>query len=252
MKFKWMSFGLSILIATQIFAINPFTLVEDGYPEGKGVAEFENTFEFDYHLGSDHAYKNISAEHEIEYGFSDDLVLRIAGSYFYEDAKDSSAGMHFDVFKLEGQYYFSNPNIDQIGISTIGAVEIGEHALSLTGIAIFQKDWEKWTVNYNLGFTLNIDGVFETGGTSTTEGVITNGFGACYAIDNTLRVGANITAETHYDNLSDYTGTTVWVGPTIDWVPNSSFWVTAGPSFQVTNHAEEPDFLFKVVIGYYF
>lgn len=251
MRTRLLSLIAAGCFASQALAINPFSLIEDGYPEGKGVLELENTLDFDYHLGSDHSFKQYTVEHEFEYGYDENLTLRVAGSYYYEDSADNK-GMHFDTFKLEGQYYFTNPNTDDVGLSVLGAVELGEHTLSFTGIGVIQKDWEKWTVAANLGVSVEIDGVFEKAGDTSTSGSIFGGIGATYSLTNTIRLGANASVEAAYDNLNDYAGTTVYVGPVLNWVPDEHWWVTFGPSYQLTNESDAPDWNFHLVVSYYF
>lgn len=244
---------LCLMLTTPAWAIRPYTLVEDGYTDPVGQPELENTFEFDFHTREDSSFKQISAEHELELQMTENFALRVKGSYFYEDSHDGS-GVHFDAAGVEGQYFFTNSNIDPLGVSVIVAAEAGEQTLNFESFLVLQKDWDKWTVTYNLGLATEIEGVFtdHNGGGTTTTGTLTNALGAIYNLGPTVRVGGEIAAESTYANWSHYDGTTVFAGPVINWVPNRNWWFTAGFDFQLTDTADEPDYKFTVIVGYFF
>jgi hypothetical protein len=243
---------LCLLCSPAAWAIKPYTLVEDGYPDPVGQLELENTFELNFHTREDSGFKELAVEHELEYQFTEQFNLRIKGAYVYEDSKENT-GLHFDAAGVEAQYYFTNSNVDPLGISVIVAAEAGEQTLNFESFLVLQKDWAKWAVTYNIGLATEIDGVFtDHGGGTTTTGTITNALGAVYNVSNTVRAGAEIAAESSYANWSHYDGTTVFAGPVINWVPNSKLWMTAGFSFQLTDTADEPDYRFTVIVGYFF
>ena len=240
-----------VLSSTAAWAIKPYTLVEDGYPDPVAQPELENTFELDFHTGDDSGFKSISAEHELEYQFTENFELRLKGAYFYEDSRENS-GLHFDAAGVEGQYYFTNSNIDALGVSLIAAAEAGEQNLAFKTVLVLQKDWAKWTATYNLGLETEIEGVFSSHGGSTTTGTLSNALGVTYSLSHTVRAGGEALLESSYDNWSSYSGSSLWAGPVINWVPNSKIWVTAGFDFQLTDSADQPDYRFTVIVGYFF
>src|SRR5205814_8631714 len=143
------------------------------YPEGKGVLELENTLTIGYHTPAEHNFQNYAFENELEYGVADNFTLRLKGEYFYQDSRDGT-GLHFDGAGVEAQYFFTNPAIDPIGISLLGAFSVGESHLSYEGFLVMQKDWDKWTAGYELGISTDIDDIFNDNSSSTTTGTITN------------------------------------------------------------------------------
>jgi hypothetical protein len=243
--------ALVLTLAPSALAIKPYTLVEDGYPDPVGSLELENTFESDFRTSQDHGFKQFSMENELEYQLNEKLELRIKGAYFYEDSKEN-IGMHFDAAGVEAQYYFANSNVDPLGVSVIVAAEAGEQTLDFKTFLVLQKDWAKWTATYNLGFDTEIDGVFTNHGSNTTTGTLTNALGVTYSLADTVRVGAEAALESSYDNWSSYGGSSLFAGPVINWVPNSKWWLTAGFDFQLTDTADEPDYRFTVIFGYFF
>src|SRR5439155_10202811 len=170
---RFTAVALLLFLTAPALAIKPYTLVEDGYPEKLGQVELENTFEFDFHTRADSSFKQLNVEHELEWGVTDNFDLRVKGSYFYEDSADLTA-LHFDAAGVEGQFYFTNPSIDPLGISVLAAAEAGERSLALETVLVVQKDWEKWVATYNLGLATEIEGIFTDGGSSETTGTITN------------------------------------------------------------------------------
>jgi len=241
-----------ILSSSSAYAIRPFTLVEDGYPEAVGQLELENTFEGDFNPRSDSGAKTYSAEHELEYGLLENFTLRLKGSYLYEDSSQRE-GLHFDSFGLEGQLFFSNPNTDPVGLSLIAAVEAGEGSLAFNTIFIVQKDFDKWVVGYNLALETSIDNVFRGAGqATTTTGTLTNAFGLSYVPTPGLKVGGELSLDLDFDNWSKHTDTALFAGPVINWIPNNNWWVTAGVDFLVNNTPDAPRWRAIVVIGYFF
>src|SRR5580765_7372262 len=114
--------SLILMWGVPALAIKPYTLVEDGYTDPLHSLELENTFELDFHTREDSSFKQISAEHELEYQMTENFQIRVKGSYFYEDSKENT-GLHFDSAGIEGQYYFSNSNTDPLGVSVIVSAE---------------------------------------------------------------------------------------------------------------------------------
>ncbi len=240
------------LFPATALALKPFALVEDGYSERVGQFELENTFTLSYHTHDEHNFQNYSMEHELEYGMAENFTLRVKGSYFYEKSEDTD-GLHFDAGGVEGQLYFTNSNIDPVGISVIAAFEFGENSLINEDFVVVQKDFQNWIVAYNFGLTTEVDGVFHSHdqGTQTTGSIINAG-GIDYVFSNSIRAGAEISAESSYDNWSDYTGTVIYAGPAINWTPVDQLWITVGFDWQLSNHHDEPDYLLTIIVGYYF
>src|SRR3954468_4624051 len=228
------SLALLIVAQSMCFAIRPFALVEDGYPEAVGQLELENTLTYSFHTPADHGFSQWAMENELEYGLGEKFTLRAKGSYFYEHSDDNT-GMHFDAAGVEAQYFFSNPNTDAIGLSLIGSVEFGERSAAAEAIFVVQKDFAKWIVAYNLGVSVDIDNVFDAGAGVNYSGTITNAIGATYQLTPTIRLGGEASLESGYDEFRRYGGSNVFVGPVINWIPNDRIWVTAGFDWQLTN-----------------
>jgi hypothetical protein len=247
------SFAAALATTESARAIKPFSLLESGYPERFGQLELENSFSAAYRTREDHNFQNYSLENELEYGIADNFTLRGKVSYFYEDTTEHT-GMRFDAAGVEGQIFFTNPNIDWVGISWISAFEIGESTLTNENFLVVQKDTDRWILAYNLGINTEVEGVFhdDTAGATTVSGSIVNAAGVMYSFTPTFRAGVEASAESAFDNWSHYAGTTVFAGPVINWIPNNKLWVTVGFDVQLTDTADEPKYLLNVVVGYYF
>src|SRR5206468_5334485 len=96
-------------------------------------------------------------ENELEYGLTEKFTARVKDSYFYQDSKEFT-GMHFDAAGVEGQYFFTNPNIDPIGLSLIASVEAGERTLDFETVFVAQKDIANWIATSNLRVLCAVDG----------------------------------------------------------------------------------------------
>jgi hypothetical protein len=241
-----------LLLTYPALATNrPFTLVEDDYPLGKDLAELENTFGYAGHTREEGRSKVLSAEHELEYGLFENFELKIAGSYFYQDSQER-AGMHFDEFKVEGELHITNPSTDDLGIAIIASAAVGENTVAFEQFLILQKDWTKWTVAYNLGFVTEVEGAFDSNKDNATTGTIVNALGVDYNVTTDLRVGIEGIAESTYNDWSRYGGTTVYVGPVVNYIFTRNLWITAGIDALLTNQADEPRWMASVIVGWTF
>src|SRR4051794_5498834 len=136
--------------APSAFALKPWTLVEDGYPEAAGQFELETTFETNWHTQEDHGFREFALENELEYGFNQQFTLRAKIANVYEDSQDFE-GLHFDAAGIEAQYYFTDPNTSSLGVSVIGSAEVGERGLFAgEAFLVLQKDFERFIFAYNL------------------------------------------------------------------------------------------------------
>jgi hypothetical protein len=238
------------LPAAPAWAIKPFTLLEDGYPEVRGQIEFENTFDLGFRTGEDHSFSDLNVEHELEFGLSERFTFRVKGSYDYISSAQTD-GLKFDVAGVEGQYYFTNPNTDKVGLSLLGAVESGDRSYSATAIFVAQKDFDRWILGYNLGVSVDVDNAYH-GGPKDASVTITNALGAAYEIVPTLRVGADVSIDSTYAEARIYEGSTVYAGPVINWIPTRDLWITAGLQWQLTDTSDEPRYRAVLIVGYFF
>lgn len=239
------------MCVSNAWAIKPWTLVEDGYPERVHAIELEQTFSAGWQVKGDPGATSFGHELELETGLKEDFTLRVAGAYAYDHSADGDS-THFDGGKLEGQYYFTNPVIDPVGYSVIGAVTIGENSMEAEGIFVVQADLDKWTLGFNLGAATAVTGVFDSNKDNETEGTISASFGAIYDLTPTLRAGGEISAEAIFPDWSNCEKVNVYAGPCVSWVPTDSLWITAGVSYNVSGHDDEPRVIGSIIVGYYF
>ncbi|HEX8914021.1 MAG TPA: hypothetical protein VF796_16860 [Humisphaera sp.] len=240
-----------LLFASPALAVKPYTLVEDGYPEPKGTVELENTFETTWHPRAATSDKSFSLETELEFQPTDKFALRFKEAIAYEDTADFT-GLHFDAAGIEVQYYFTNPITDPLGVSVIGAAEVGERGLgAFEAILVLQKDWDKLTVTYNIGAVTEIENLYR-GGSRETSGTLVNSLGAVYSVSKQVRVGGEVSVESGFAEWRSYTGATAYAGPCIFWTPTKDLWITAGVDYQITGHRDEPQYRAAIIAGYYF
>ena len=237
-------------VSAPAWAIKPFTLLEDGYPEVFKQLELENTFTYGFHTPTEHAFGDLNIENELEYGLSERFTFRVKGSYDYISSAETT-GMKFDAVAVEGQYFFTNPNTDKLGLSLLGAIESGDNSYGAEAIFIAQKDFDKWVIAYNLGVNVAVDNAYRGGPTDTSLS-LTNALGAAYEITPNLKIGGEISIESVYGEARIYDGSTVYAGPVINWIPTKSLWITAGFHWQLTDTSDAPNYQAVLIIGYFF
>lgn len=225
----------------------PFTMVEDTYPEGAGAFELENTFSYNHRTRNDHGFNALDIEHEFEYGVNDNLDLKVPIAYGYESSADGDS-THFDSAAVQFDLYLANSYTDPVGIAIIGEAGVGEGSLSFETTLVVQKDFGDWVIAYNLGAETGIDGVFRSDQENEVTGLWINSLGAAYSLTGDLRVGAQVSAESTYADWSRYDGTTVYAGPTINYF-GGSWWLTIGPSAQLTSSADEPEYRLDLILA---
>jgi len=124
--------------------------------------------------------------------------------------------------------------------------------LTFEGIFVVQKDFEKWTVTGNLGAATTISGVFDGSQPNETEGSLSASAGAVYDLGNKFKIGGEISAEAIFPDWSNFDKINVYAGPCVNWVPTDNIWVTAGVSYNVSGHTDEPRFIGGLIVGIYF
>jgi hypothetical protein len=248
---RYLPFAVAIgLIAFTTIAMadpRPFTFVYDAYPHGKDGFEIEQWVTYKNHSNEDPGFDRLEFRHEIEFGVTDKFDLGIyVSDWSYEDSAERKNARWHDV-AFEGIYYLSNPVMDPVGIGLYGEVVIGDDVLEFENKLILHKDIGKWTLAYNLIVETEIEGIF-SGDENEVEGVLGHAFGISYALGGPWRVGAELTAESEFEEWRYYAKTPVYCGPNLSYQSNR-WWATITPTFQVSDLDDEPDFVIRAIVG---
>ncbi len=230
----------------------PFTFTYDTYPVGKGNFEYEQWITWQAHKEDDTSYDRIDFRHEFEFGITDNFDLAVyLPNWYYEDSKEFS-GTKFDTVSVEGVVYFSNPVTDKVGLGLYTEISVGEEELEIENKLLVQKDIGKWVLAYNLVLETEIEGIFNTEAENEVEGVLEQTAGVSYAVAPGWMLGAEIYAESVYEDWSSYEHTSVWAGPCVNYTGKGGFFVTLTPVYQLTDTEDEPDFKLRMISGFQF
>ncbi len=129
-----------------------------------------------------------------------------------------------------------------------GELELGDDTEKLEAKLLLQKDVGLWTFAYNLVHEVEIE---HAESETETERIIENTAGISYLLGH-WRLGAETKIESVYKDWDQHEGTLVWAGPAVNREFGKHFWATLTPTIQLTNHAEEPDFVVRLIAGWVF
>lgn len=251
-----LAFGAGLVAFATVATADPrpFTFSNDTYPMGKGDAEFEQWITWRHHTDEDGGFNRIDFREEIEFGVADNFDLAVyLPSWRYEDS-DGDDGVTFRSVDVEGIVYLSNPIEDVVGFGIYNEAKIGEDFLGFETKLLVQKDVGNWIFLYNLVLETEIEGLFnDADAENEVEGELKHTFGVAYGFANGIFLGGEAVVESVYQDWSDYQGTSVYAGPVVSLQNLGNFWITATPTFLLTQEDEdEADFQLRVIVGYQF
>ena len=245
------AFAFALALSVQTIAPadpRPFTFSTDTYPVGKGQWEYEQWVTWSTQKESDPRFQRLEFRHEFEFGVADNFDLAFyVPVWSYEDA-DGHAGTRFESVGAEGVVYLSNPVTNFVGVGLYGEIQVGEDSLTFENKLLVQKDVGNWILLYNLVAETELEGVFREGA-DEVEGEVSHTLGVSYAFPKGWFVGGEAVVESVYEDWSHYQGTTVYAGPAISYQGNEHFWFTITPTYQLTNHDDEPDWRVRMIAG---
>lgn len=245
---------LALSAATASADPRPWTFVYDTYPEGKGSIEFEQWATWQTHKQEEKGFDRFVFREEIEVGITDyfDLAFYVP-TWNYEDSRERK-GVGYDSVGVEAIVYLSKPS-DLIGVGLYSEVNVGESGreFEFEQKLLLHKDVGPWSFGYNLIFETEIE---REDGENEVEGVLGHALGVSYSLNKNWRAGGELVIESIYEDWSRYEKTEVYAGPCVLYMGNgipgtrrSNWWVTVTPTFQLSDHDDEPDFVVRMIAG---
>lgn len=231
----------------------PFTYTYTVYPAPAGQVEFEQWAEYKGATPEDSSFNRWNFREELEYAPTDNTSIALYLPNWHYESSSSGSETEIDSLGIEGIWYLTNPVTDSIGIGLYAEATAGREDASIEGKLLLQKDVGNWIFAYNLILETELEDAWES--EKQTEGEWGNNFGVAYGFANGLRLGAELTIESEYEQWRLYEGTTVYAGPAISYLGGSFFgtktdwWVAVTPMFQLTNVEDESRFKTRMIFG---
>lgn len=233
---------VGLVLTSAVYADpRPFAFTYDTYSIDPGHWEYEQYITYKADRDDMDDYSRWEFQHEIEFGVADnfDVGLYLARWSITDTGDDEET--EFDGVKVRGIFYPSNPVTDWIGSGIYNEIAIDNDELKFEQKLLLQKDWEFWTLAYNLVFETEIEHVFDTDEETEVEGKIKHLLAASYAASPSWKLGAELVVETPYDDWEDRGDTRVYAGPAIHYqggevgIRDWTWWVTVTPMIQLTD-----------------
>lgn len=222
----------------------PFTFVYDTYPHGTEGFEFEQFITWEN--GEDEDV--IEFAEEVEFGLADNFDVGIYLPIWSITSGDGDTDVEFQAIAVETIFYVTNPIEDLIGVGLYNEVKVGQGELEFEQKLLLHKDIGNWTLGYNLVLETELEHLFGDDEEVEVEGVLEHVLGVSYALGGPWRVGGEAEIASEYENWSHYEGTTAYAGPNVSY-QRENWYVTSTALFEVGGDDEEPDFIWRAIIG---
>ena len=242
-----------VVSGTALASNRPFTYTYTTYAAPAGQWEFEQWVEYQGKTEEDSDFQRWGFREEIEFAPTDNLSLAFyAPNWHYQESSDGSE-TKFDSFALEAIWYLTNPVTDPVGIGLYAEVSGGDEDAAVEGKLLLHKDIGKWTLAYNLIMETEVEDAWKS--EKEYEGELGHSFGVAYSLPNGIKVGAELTIESEYEDWKRYEKTAIYAGPAFSYQGGKIFgsdadwWVAVTPMFLIGSNAEEPDFKTRMILG---
>ena len=257
---------LAVLIATVLVPSlaraddRQFTFLDMAKVTTPGQFEFEQWVTWQHRTSDAHNFSKFIMKEELEIGVSDKLMfgVDVPEWHFQTAPEDEKQGPRFDTVGGEFRYRFLNPTTDFVGLALKGEFELGPRSRGLELRGIVQKNFDRFTLAYNL----TVESEWANGdepdneGERVVDGEVAQSLGASLEINPNWFVGAELLHEFPLPDWKTGHPQNVFVGPNISY--HSSFvngrnWaLTATAMFRATDSDEEPAFLLRTIFEFDF
>ena len=225
----------------------PFAFTYEAETAPAGTLEFEQWVTWKADKESNGDFEEFSFREEIEYGLTDRLQLGVYIADWSITRGTDDDGTRYKDSGFDLIYNLTDPTKDALGSALYGEVLIGPEKFVLEGKLLLQKNIGKWTLAYNAV----VEAEWEGENYTEDVGVWKNTFGVSYQINPSLTVGAEAVHEVEFAGWEDAGDHAFYAGPNFSW-RKKNFFVVVAPLFQVTDVADEADFMTRAIFGIHF
>lgn len=207
----------------------------------KGAVEVETGVT--WHTGEE-GNCNFDIRHELEYGYSDRLLL---GLYFADWSYTKPSGQpgkaSFDDVAAEAIYNLSDANTSLIGSALYGEVKVGDRLLGLESKVLLETHIGSWIWVYNLGGE-----IIWRDADQPDQAELMQSAGVSYQLSPTWSIGAELLQEIAVPDVASIGRSGFYVGPNACW---RSHWLsfTVTGLWQLSSVAYEPDFQLRTILS---
>ena len=212
-----------------------------------GTREFEQWITWKSDKASNNDFDEFTFREEFEFGLTDRLQLGIYLADWKILRGTDDNGTSFKDFGFDLIYNLTDPTTDWIGSALYGEVLTGPDMFVLEGKLLLQKNVGKWV------FALNtiVEAEWEGEDLEEQVGVWENTFGVSYQVNPSFTIGAEAVHEVEFAEWEEAGDHVFYAGPNFSYRHKNCFIVVA-PLFQISNIADEPDFMMRTIFGFHF
>jgi hypothetical protein len=197
----------------------------------KGTIEMENFVTWSHRLGDEKKFDRFQFRHAVEIGVTDRFQVELYPANWSFDSLHRSA--RYDESGFELIYNLTNPTTSWLGSALYLEVTAGEHALSVEGKLLLQKNIGPFTIGYNAILESEWEGE-RFGHFDEENGEFAQTFGISYDITKRFSVGIEALHEVELPDWRDSAPSLVYAGPNASVRFSRSYLSVAG-IFQLTD-----------------
>lgn len=229
-----------------------FTFTQEAPTTPKGRIEFENWFTYKKATPEDSSFSRFEFRHELEFGLTDHVQVAF---YFADWSVTGGRSVEKDRAKyddsaLEFKINYLDPATDGFGLSSYHEVKLGDEVFELENKLILQKNLGPVVVAYNL----TLEALWEGHAYRERGGEFNQSLGVSYEVTPKFLVGAEALHEIPLPDWHTGAHQNFFVGPVASYRfgGDHDWWVTASALKQTTHTLDEPEWQFRVIMGFSF
>ncbi|MFL6584663.1 MAG: hypothetical protein ACJ8KU_09115 [Chthoniobacterales bacterium] len=235
---------LATLAASANAGARRFTYIYEATTGRPGSIDFENWVTFEAHTPNDHAFREVTFRHELEFGLTEHLQ---ASLYLADWGYTRGEGTRYKASALELIYNFTNPIIDPVALAVYQEYQIGDRFFEWESKVIAQKNIGRLVAAYNV----TLEAEWSGSGLSEHSGELQQSLGLSYELHPRCALGLELLHEIGFPEWAEAGRGVFFAGPNVS-IRSANWWTTITALGQVTRAGDEPDLQIRTIFGVMF
>ncbi len=210
-----------------------------------GFTEYEQWATWKTDKKTDARYDRWEFRHEFEYG----LTRRLQVGIYLADWRYTRTSLSSDTqvrsTSVEVIYNLAHPMTSALGVALYGEVALGQEKFALEGKLLLEKPLGNWLLVGNTVF----EGEWEDADWVRDTAKFEQTVGLSRQFSPRFMLGLEGVYEVEFPDWSDPGPSLFYLGPNLSW-RSRTLWLTAAPLFQLSNLSDEPNLMWRTLVGF--